>query len=61
MDLFPKKYCNQIHIQSQLYQTQKLIFYNDKLIYTQNLEFYLNNFTELRYDFFFFEIIEIES
>jgi hypothetical protein len=52
MGLFPRKYCNQIHIQSQFYQTQKMIFYNDKLIYTQNLKFYLKNFTEFRYDFF---------
>jgi hypothetical protein len=51
MGLFPRKYCNQIHIQSQLCQMQ-IIFYNDKLIYTQNLKFYLNKFTELRYDFF---------
>jgi hypothetical protein len=52
MGLFPKKYRNQILIQSQLYQTQKMIFYNDKIIYTQNLKFFLNNFTELRYDFY---------
>jgi hypothetical protein len=50
MGLFPRKYCNQTHIQSQLFQRQKMIFYNDKLIYTQNLKFYLNNFTELRND-----------
>jgi hypothetical protein len=27
---------NQAHIQSQLFQRQKMIFYTDKLIYTQN-------------------------
>jgi hypothetical protein len=52
MGLFPRKYCNQTHIQSQLFQRQKLIFYNDKLFETQNLKFYLNYFTELRNDFF---------
>jgi hypothetical protein len=52
MCFFPRKYCNQTHIQSKLYQRQKLKFYADKLIYTQNFKFYLNNFTELRYDFF---------
>jgi hypothetical protein len=52
MGLFPRKYCNQTHIQSQLVQSQKMIFYIDKLIYTQNLKFYLNNFTELINDFF---------
>jgi hypothetical protein len=61
MGLFPRKNCNQTNIQSQLFQRTKLIFYNDKLIYTQNLRFYLNNFTELRNDFLFFEIFEIES
>jgi hypothetical protein len=50
MGLFPRKYCNQNHIQSQLFQ--KKIFYDDKLIYIQNLKFYLNNFTELRNEFF---------
>jgi hypothetical protein len=45
MGLFPRKNCNQSHI-------QKMIFYNDKLIYTQYLKFNLNNFTELRNDFF---------
>jgi hypothetical protein len=48
MGLFPRKYCNQTHIQSQLFQRQIMIFYDDKLIYIQNLKFYLNNFTELR-------------
>jgi hypothetical protein len=52
MGLFPRKYCYQTHNQSQLYQGQKMIFYNDKLVCTQNLKFYLNNFTELRYEFF---------
>jgi hypothetical protein len=52
MGLFPRKYCNQTHIQSQLFQRQKMIFYNDKLIYTQNLKFYLKFFTELRNDFY---------
>ena len=52
MGLFPRKYCNQTYIQSQLNQRRKMIFYNGELIYTQNLKFYLNNFTELRYDFF---------
>jgi hypothetical protein len=52
MGLFPRKYCNQTHIQSQLYQKRKMIFHNDKLIYTQNLKFYLNKFTELRSDFY---------
>jgi hypothetical protein len=52
MCLFPSKYCYQTHIQSQLFQRQKMIFYSDKLIYTQNLKFYLNNFTELRNDLF---------
>jgi hypothetical protein len=44
--------CNQTYIQSKLFQRQKLIFYNDRLICTQNLKFYLNNFTELINDFF---------
>jgi hypothetical protein len=48
MGLFPRKYCNQTRIQSELYQRQKMIFYYDKLIYIQNLELYLNNFTEFR-------------
>jgi hypothetical protein len=61
MCLFLRKYCNKTHIQSQLFQRQIMIFYDDKLIYTQNLKFYLNNFTELRNDFFFFDIFEIES
>jgi hypothetical protein len=52
MGLFPRKYCNQIHTQSQLFQRQKMIFYSDKLIYPQILKFYLNNFTESRNDFF---------
>jgi hypothetical protein len=52
MGLFSRKYCNQTHIQSQLYQRQKITFYEDKLIYVQNLKFYLNNFTELRNEFF---------
>jgi hypothetical protein len=37
MGLFPRKYCNQTQIQSQLFQRQKMIFFSDKLIYTQNL------------------------
>ncbi len=49
-ELLPSKYCNQTHIQSRLYQRQKWYFLNnDKLICTQNLMFYLNVFTELRY------------
>jgi hypothetical protein len=52
MGLFPRKYCNQTHIQSKLFQRQKIIFYNDKLIYTQNLKFFLKFFTELRNSFF---------
>jgi hypothetical protein len=52
MGLFLRKYCNQTHIQSQLFQRQMMIFYVDKLIYIQNLKFYLNNFTELRNKFF---------
>jgi hypothetical protein len=52
MGLFLRKYCNQTHIQSQLFQRQIMIFYDDKLIYTQNLKFYLKIFTELRNKFF---------
>jgi hypothetical protein len=52
MGLFQRKYCNQTHIQSQLYKRQTIIFHNDKLIYTQNLKCYLNKFTEFRYDFY---------
>jgi hypothetical protein len=48
MGLFPRKYCNQTHIQFQSFQRQKVIFYDDKLIYIQNLKFFLNNFTESR-------------
>jgi hypothetical protein len=59
MCLFPRKYCNQTHIQSQLFQRQKMIFYNAKLIYTQNLKFYLNNFTELRNDFFYLRYLRL--
>jgi hypothetical protein len=33
MGIFPRKYCNQTHIQSQLNQRQKMIFHKHKLIY----------------------------
>ena len=45
------KYPNQTHIQSRLYQRQKRIFHNGKLIYTQNLKFYLNKLTQFRSEF----------
>ena len=44
------EYCNQTHIQSQLYTSEtKNDIYTYKIIYNQNLKFYLKNFTE--YDF----------
>jgi hypothetical protein len=61
MCLFPRKHCNQTHIQSQLYRRQKMIFHNDKLIFDQNFKLYFNKFTDLRSDFLFFKIIEVES
>jgi hypothetical protein len=30
MGLFPRKYCNQTHIQSQLNQRKKMIFHNSE-------------------------------
>jgi hypothetical protein len=53
MSLFPRKYSNQTHIQSQLFQRKKVKFYDNKLINIQNFKkFYLNTFTELRNEFF---------
>ena len=37
MGLFPKKYCNQTHIQSQLYQRQKMIFYGIRWMSHENV------------------------
>ena len=47
MGLFPRKYCNQNHIQSQLNRRQKMMTFHDD---TQNLKFFLNQFTELSVD-----------
>jgi hypothetical protein len=52
MGLFPRKYCNQTHIQSQLFQRQKMVFY-------EYLKFYLNNFTELRNEFFSLKYLKL--
>jgi hypothetical protein len=60
MGLFPRKYCNQTHIQSKLFQRQKIIFYNDKLIYTQKLKFFLKFFTELRNSFFSLRYLSLD-